>query len=182
MCKKRPMNIESYKRNLHTYGQRHIKETYQLFAHTSAARCSVWKRPMYMERDLQKRPIHMKGDLTKRPTDSLLTPRSKKQCIKQTYVYGKRPTKETHSNEKRPIKETTYKKELSKTPTGWRRLIGCLKLQVICHKRGANYRALLQKMTCRIRHPMTLCHPVLAHVCIEAHEHHDARVKVESGL
>jgi len=32
--------------------------------------------------------------------------------------------------------------------TGWRRLIGCLKLQVILRKRGANYRALLRKMTC----------------------------------
>jgi len=32
-------------------------------------------------------------------------------------------------------------------PTGWRRPIGCLKLQVIFHKRAPNYRALLQKMT-----------------------------------
>jgi len=31
--------------------------------------------------------------------------------------------------------------------TGWRRLNGCLKLQVIFRKRATNYRALLQKMT-----------------------------------
>jgi len=31
--------------------------------------------------------------------------------------------------------------------TGWRRLIGCLKLQVICRHRATNYRALLRKMT-----------------------------------
>jgi len=31
--------------------------------------------------------------------------------------------------------------------TGWRRLIGCLKLQVISPKRATNYRALLRKMT-----------------------------------
>ena len=31
--------------------------------------------------------------------------------------------------------------------TGWRRLIGCLKLQVIIRKRATNYRALLRKMT-----------------------------------
>jgi len=31
--------------------------------------------------------------------------------------------------------------------TGWRRLIGCLKLQVIFRKRATNYRALLWKMT-----------------------------------
>ena len=31
--------------------------------------------------------------------------------------------------------------------TGWRRLIGCLKLQVIFRKRAANYRALLRKIT-----------------------------------
>ena len=33
--------------------------------------------------------------------------------------------------------------------TGWRRLIGCLKLQVIFCKRATNCRALLQKMTYR---------------------------------
>ena len=31
--------------------------------------------------------------------------------------------------------------------TGWRRPIGCLKLQVMFRKRATNYRALLQKMT-----------------------------------
>ena len=31
--------------------------------------------------------------------------------------------------------------------TGWRRLIGCLKLQVIFRKRATNYRALLREMT-----------------------------------
>jgi len=31
--------------------------------------------------------------------------------------------------------------------TEWRRLIGCLKLQLICRKRATNYRALLRKMT-----------------------------------
>ena len=31
--------------------------------------------------------------------------------------------------------------------TGWRRLIGCLKLQVIFRKRATNYGALLRKMT-----------------------------------
>jgi len=33
--------------------------------------------------------------------------------------------------------------------TGWRRLIGCLKLQVIFRKRATEYRALLWKMTCK---------------------------------
>ena len=32
---------------------------------------------------------------------------------------------------------------------GWRRPMGCLKLQVIFRKRAANYRALLRKMTCK---------------------------------
>jgi len=35
----------------------------------------------------------------------------------------------------------------SKFRTGWRRLIGCLKLQFIFRKRATNYRALLRKMT-----------------------------------
>jgi len=32
-------------------------------------------------------------------------------------------------------------------PTGWRRFIGCVKLQVVFYKRAINYRALLRKMT-----------------------------------
>ena len=34
-----------------------------------------------------------------------------------------------------------------KVTTGWRRLIGCLQLQVISRKRATTYRALLRKMT-----------------------------------
>jgi len=33
--------------------------------------------------------------------------------------------------------------------TGWRRVIGCFKLQVSFRMRAMNYRALLQKMTCK---------------------------------
>jgi len=33
--------------------------------------------------------------------------------------------------------------------TGWRKLAGCLKLQVICYNRATNYRALLRTMTCK---------------------------------
>ena len=43
---------------------------------------------------------------------------------------------------------------------GWRRPRGCLKLQVIFRKRATNYRALLRKMTCNLRHPMSFRHPV----------------------
>ena len=39
-------------------------------------------------------------------------------------------------------------KHTSQCYTGWRRLTGCLKSQVIFHKRAVNYRALLRKMTC----------------------------------
>jgi len=41
-------------------------------------------------------------------------------------------------------------------------IIGCLKLQVIFRQRATDYRALLRKMTMKIRHPMTLRHPVIA--------------------
>jgi len=44
--------------------------------------------------------------------------------------------------------------------TGWQKLVGCLELLVIFGKRATNYRALLRKMTYKIRHSMTLCHPV----------------------
>jgi len=41
---------------------------------------------------------------------------------------------------------STYR---TRAGTGWRRPIGCLKLQVIFRKRATYYRALLQKMTCK---------------------------------
>jgi len=50
--------------------------------------------------------------------------------------------------------------EMLTSDTGWRRVIPCLKLQVISRKRSTNYGALLRKMTCNLRHPMTLRHPV----------------------
>ena len=36
---------------------------------------------------------------------------------------------------------------MTQEPTGWRRLIGSSKLQIIFHKRATRYRALLVKMT-----------------------------------
>ena len=44
--------------------------------------------------------------------------------------------------------------------TGWRRPIGYLKLQVVFRQRATNYRALLRKVTCNLKHPMGLRHPV----------------------
>jgi len=48
------------------------------------------------------------------------------------------------------LKEPSQSRELNEschTHTGWRRPIGCLKLQVIFRKRATNYRALLRKFT-----------------------------------
>ena len=45
------------------------------------------------------------------------------------------------------IRMTWHQTGSSLLDTGWRRLIGCLKLQVIFRKRATNYRALLWKMT-----------------------------------
>jgi len=51
--------------------------------------------------------------------------------------------------------------------TGWQRLIGCLKLQVIFRKRATNYSALLWKMTYEDKAPyMRLRHPVCVRVCL----------------
>jgi len=49
-------------------------------------------------------------------------------------------------------KAPVWKKEayLTDNCTGWRRLIRCLKLQVIYRKRATDYRALLRKMTMKI--------------------------------
>ena len=40
-----------------------------------------------------------------------------------------------------------YAYNLPRQSTGWRRLIGCLKLLVIFRKRATDYRALLRKLT-----------------------------------
>jgi len=50
--------------------------------------------------------------------------------------------------------------------TGWRRLIGSPKLQIIFHKRATKYTSLLQKMTYKDKgsDPMSLRHPVPRHV------------------
>jgi len=37
--------------------------------------------------------------------------------------------------------------------TGWRRLLGYLKLQVIFRKRATKYRALMREMTCKGKAP-----------------------------
>ena len=43
------------------------------------------------------------------------------------------------------LEHTTF--NVTKSTIGWRRLIGCLKLQVIFRKRATKYRALLRKLT-----------------------------------
>ena len=58
--------------------------------------------------------------------------------------------------------------------TGWRRPIGCFKLQVIFRKRTTNYRALLRKWPIQIRHPMTLRHPVVNAALFETLQPHDS--------
>ena len=61
--------------------------------------------------------------------------------------------------------------------TGWRRLIGCLKLQVIFRKRATNYRALLRKMTYEDKAsydsspPCTPVSPSPLHVRTHTHAH-----------
>ena len=45
----------------------------------------------------------------------------------------------------RPVKESYYK--VAKSHSGWRRLIGSPKLQIIFHKTANKYRSLLQNMT-----------------------------------
>jgi len=44
--------------------------------------------------------------------------------------------------------------------TGWRRLLGSPKLQIIFHKRATKYSSLLRRMTYKERDPMSLRHPV----------------------
>jgi len=71
---------------------------------------------------------------------------------------------------------------LSVSATGWRRPIGCLKLQVIFHKKATNYRALLRKMTyedkascgsstpCRSNEQIYICTEKLMYSRISLHE------------
>ena len=67
--------------------------------------------------------------------------------------FAKEPHKRDDILQKRPIigsaKETyTYRITVStENAAGWRRLIGCPKLQIIFYKRATKYRSLLRKMT-----------------------------------
>jgi len=47
--------------------------------------------------------------------------------------------------------------------TGWRRPIGCLRLQVIYRKRATNYRAVLRKMTCKDKASYDSTPPCISH-------------------
>ena len=47
--------------------------------------------------------------------------------------------------------------------TGWRRLIGCLKSQVIFRKRATNHRALLRKITCKDKTSYGSWQPCITH-------------------
>ena len=55
---------------------------------------------------------------------------------------------------------STYRENVYRVHTGWRRLIGCLKLQVIFRKRATNYGALLRKMTYQDKTSYGAQHPV----------------------
>ena len=58
------------------------------------------------------------------------------------------------------------------TCTGWRRLIGSPKLQIIFHKRATKYRALLRKMTYKDKGsyesspPCNVCQEVRRYICV----------------
>jgi len=55
--------------------------------------------------------------------------------------------------------------------TGWRIIIGCLKLQVIFRKRATNYRALLRKMTCKDKASCGSSPPCTGCECVSVWEH-----------
>ena len=75
--------------------------------------------------------------------------KKRRYSAKETYNF-KEPTNRSH-----PILALTSslggapEKDTAGLDTGWRRPIGCIKLQVISRKRATNYRALLRKMTYR---------------------------------
>jgi len=72
------------------------------------------------------------------------------RCARYSYLFNKVCVyKSIHT-----YKSVTY------ISTGRRRLIECLKLQVILCKRATNYGALLWKCPIKIRRPMDLRHPV----------------------
>ena len=62
--------------------------------------------------------------------------------------FAKEPYKRDYLLQKRPIIIDLFSPHICCRGTGWRRCIGCLKVQVIFCKRATNYRALLRNMTC----------------------------------
>ena len=57
--------------------------------------------------------------------------------------------------------------------TGWRRLIGSPKLQIIFHKRATKCRSLLQKMTCKDKGSYESSPPCISH-CMNSDVWHDS--------
>jgi len=88
------------------------------------------KRDLWFNRSYKPKPPHnMKQDsctLHTKPPNLLTKPST---CNPSPHIY------------------TLHTYPIGKATTGWRRLIGSPKLQIISHKRATKYRSLLQKMT-----------------------------------
>ena len=92
-------------------------------------------RPTFMTKETY---IYVQGDLH-------IWPQRPTHVSKETYIHDKRDpkmTKDTYINDKND-------QYMKKRNTGWQRLIGSPKLQIIFHKRATKYRSLLRKMTCK---------------------------------
>jgi len=79
-------------------------------------------------------------------------------------------SEQNRDRSKRGEKNTTY--TCVQMYTGWRRLIGCLELQVIFRKRATNYRALLRKMTYESKAPYDTTPP-----CTDVHQSYERLCK-----
>ena len=91
------------------------------------------------ERSIYTREIHI------HKRDSCIYTREIRAYTQERFVHIHKRDSQIFSHESLHVRERCSLHELHYT--GWRRLIGCLQLQVILHKRATNYRALLQKMT-----------------------------------
>ena len=107
-----------------TYNLRHPRHLRHPVSHFVSLRLHVWKECLIFKRHFPQKSHIINGSFAKNDQKKYLT---KRRILKSIVLFL-------------VLLWQTFS-------IGWRRLMGCLKLQVVFRKRATNYMALLRKMT-----------------------------------